>query len=102
MCVVWVWCCGGDQERSLHVVYSSRKEACDDYRVHVHAPKTFQANKKPEPTLSYWCFKPGVAIRVSCWGMKTTAVQLASRTCSYFVLGMATCPSYWLAGQHAP
>ncbi|EFJ52319.1 hypothetical protein VOLCADRAFT_30322, partial [Volvox carteri f. nagariensis] len=33
------------------------------FRVHVHMQKSWGADKLPAPTLSYWCFIPGMAFR---------------------------------------
>lgn len=34
------------------------------YRVHVHLEKSWGANHTAAPTLSYWCFIPGMAFRM--------------------------------------
>ena len=33
------------------------------YRVHIHMQKCWGADKLAAPTLSYWCFIPGMAFR---------------------------------------
>lgn len=34
------------------------------YRVHIHMEKSWGQDKLPSPTLSYWCFIPGMAFRM--------------------------------------
>jgi regulator of telomere elongation helicase 1 len=53
-------------QRYLRVIKNSREDADANYRVLVHLEKpSFGSRaKEPKPTLSYWCFKPGVAMQV--------------------------------------
>lgn len=52
-------------QRHLRVIMNSREDADDNYRVLVHLEQPWGASKarEPKPTLSYWCFKPGVAMQ---------------------------------------
>lgn len=34
------------------------------YRVHIHMEKSWGTDKLPAPTLSFWCFVPGMAMRM--------------------------------------
>lgn len=56
----------------LHLAFSTLETLSDargappahkGFRVHVAMEKSWGENKLPAPTLSYWCFIPGMAFR---------------------------------------